>query len=493
MSRQSAGILSNLRRAASVVRLRPFDVTSADGRSRERYRRAALTAGSQLLSKVVSVAGLLVSVPLSLNYLGEERYGVWMTVSSLAMMLSFADLGIGNGLTNRLSEAHGRDDRALARAGVSSGLAMLLAVAGALLVALAVAYPLVSWPAVLKVRSEAGAREAGPAVAALVVCLALTIPSALAQRVQLAYQQGFEAGLWQCAASVIGLGLLLAALFAEAGLPWLILASQGGPVLVSVACAAYVFGVDKPWLRPSARLVDRATVRALFRNGSMFFVVQAAVAIGYQSDALVVNWLFGPEAVTRLNVPARLFWMIPVFLFMVLGPLWPAYGEALARGDVGWVRLTVRRSLGLAVALGLPATVALVVGGRWLIGKWTGRPELVPDVSLLLAFGVWAMANVITGAVAMLLNGANLVRFQIVTHAAMAVVNLGLSIGLAVAFGLVGVLYGTVLAQVLCILVPSAFYLPRLFAEKEREQAARAAAAANVDGGDVAASAPGAG
>jgi len=51
-----------------------------------------------------------VTVPLTLNYLGSEHYGLWMTISSVSVMLGFADLGIGNGVLNAVADAYGRDD-----------------------------------------------------------------------------------------------------------------------------------------------------------------------------------------------------------------------------------------------------------------------------------------------------------------------------------------------------------------------------------------------
>ena len=57
-----------------------------------------------------------VSVPLTVHYLGAERYGVWLTISSLLVWVALTDFGLaGNALVNVLSEAVGNDDRGVAR------------------------------------------------------------------------------------------------------------------------------------------------------------------------------------------------------------------------------------------------------------------------------------------------------------------------------------------------------------------------------------------
>jgi len=66
----------------SVLRFKPFDTSTDDGRSKERYRRVVLTAGSSFVNKTVTILTGLISVPLTVHYLGAERYGLWMTISA---------------------------------------------------------------------------------------------------------------------------------------------------------------------------------------------------------------------------------------------------------------------------------------------------------------------------------------------------------------------------------------------------------------------------
>ena len=87
--------LPHANRLLLLFRLRPFDTSTVGGRSIERYRRVALTTLSACLAKVIVALTLLVSVPLTLSYLGPERYGLSMTVGSFIAILSFSDFGIG--------------------------------------------------------------------------------------------------------------------------------------------------------------------------------------------------------------------------------------------------------------------------------------------------------------------------------------------------------------------------------------------------------------
>jgi O-antigen/teichoic acid export membrane protein len=146
---------------------------------------------------------------------------------------------------------------------------------------------------------------------------------------------------------------------------------------------------------------------------------------------------------------------------LTLGPLWPAYREALSRGDTGWVRRTVRRSIRLSLTVAGLISAVLVVLGIPLITLWVGT-SVQPSFGLILAVGIWTTLNAVGTAVAMFLNGAQVMRFQVVTAVLMATANILLSIALTSRIGVAGVVWGSVVAYSLFTLIPVAIYMPRL-------------------------------
>jgi len=98
---------------------------------------------------------------------------------------------------------------------------------------------------------------------------------------------------------------------------------------------------------------------------------------------------------------------------MALAPLWPAYGEAIARGDMAWVRQTLRRSLALAVGSATVFSLALVVLGPRIIIAWVGN-EINPPLILLIAFAIWKIVEAGGNALAVFLNGAHVVKAQVI-------------------------------------------------------------------------------
>ena len=115
--------------------------------------------------------------------------------------------------------------------------------------------------------------------------------------------------------------------------------------------------------------------RLLLQVGLFFLVLQLAIAVAYTSNSIILAALLGPSAVAEYAVVAKLFMIPTVMVGFALGPLWPAYREALSRGDTQWVRRTFRRSLRVSLAVGGVVSAVLVALGLPLIAAWVG-PQL---------------------------------------------------------------------------------------------------------------------
>jgi O-antigen/teichoic acid export membrane protein len=443
-----------------------FDISQKQGRSNERYRRAALTVLSSGLTKSVSILTSLISVPLTLTYLGTERYGLWMTINSVILMMNFADLGIGNGLMNAISEVHGKDDREAASQYVSSGFFLMLAIAGFILAVFALIYPFISWSRVFNVSSAIASREAGPAMAAFVVCFAVNIPLGIVQRVQMGYQEGFNNNLWQGLGSIFGLLGVLLVIYLKAGLVWLVLAMAGGPALAQLLNGLVLFRRQRPWLRPQRKGASWKSAKKLLRIGLLFFLLQIAVALSYSSDNLVAAHVLGPEAVAQYSIPSRMFNYILLFMGMVLFPLWPAYTEAITRGDTHWVKKTFLKSMLWSLLLVSLPSIFFTIFGVQILHLWVG-PEITPSFSLLLGLGLWTILGSVGTAVGMLFNAANILRFQIVCASLMSIGALLAKILLSHTIGLSGIIWGTIIAHSLFFWLPCVFYIPKLLSRMQ--------------------------
>lgn len=463
--------------ASHVVRLRRFlprppgeAGNSPESRAKQRYQRAGLTAVVALGARGLTMLMSLLTVPLTLNYLGPERYGMWMTISSIIALLSFTDLGVGNGLINAVTRAIARSDLADARRQVSSAFMILMLVAAGVGILFVLTYPVVSWARVFAVSSTLAVSEAGPGMAAWVACFLLGLPLSVAAQVRLGRQEGYFVHMLSVGGNLVAVAALLIVILTRQGLPALVFAMAGPPLLAMGLNWVLLFGRHAAALRPSLRLVSLRTGWALLRAGFLFFVLQIAIAVAFTSDSLVAAQVIGPVAVAEYAVVSKLFMIPTLIVATILSPLWPAYGDAIARGDLLWARSTLVRSLRGGLAVTVPLSVFLVTFGMPIIRLWVG-PTVTPPLLLLLGFGIWVVMSAVGTSVAMLLNGAHEIGVQAAAAVVMALANITLSIWLASRIGVAGVMWGTVITYGVFTLLPMAFYVPRVLRRIELRHA----------------------
>lgn len=457
----SRTFVAKFRRLLRYLRLRPFDVTTVQGRADERYRRAALTSAANALARGIKLATALISIPLTINYLGSERYGIWLTVSSLVSFIVFADLGIGNGLMNPLSHAFGQNDRKAMKVLVSSASFLLLGSTAALAAIFALVYPLVPWVSLYNVETELARSEVGLATIAFFGCWLANLCLGVIIRVNLSFQQGFANYLWQALGSLLGLGGLLCAIHVEAGLHWLILSMAGGPVVATFLNGITLFGIGHRWVMPSIRFFDLKRARALLKLGLWFVLLELTLQLLMNSGNVVIAQILGSDQVAQHAVPGRLFFVIAMAAQMIVFPLWPAYTESLSRGDLKWVRRTLVGSLRLSILIAVVPATALVAFGKPIIHAWVGD-TVQPTTSLLLGYGIWTVLHGIRAATSMFFNGVHYIRFQAIMNLFEGFGVLVLEIVFVREWGFVGAVWGMVIAEIIFRTIPAFVAIPKI-------------------------------
>lgn len=79
--------------------------------------------------KAIGLAASLLVVPVTLHYLDAERYGIWLTLSSILFWFTFSDVGLGNGMRNYLTESISKGDFERGRSYLSTTLFLLSGIA----------------------------------------------------------------------------------------------------------------------------------------------------------------------------------------------------------------------------------------------------------------------------------------------------------------------------------------------------------------------------
>ncbi len=420
---------------------------------KSRLGRVAVATASSIGSRGISLAVSAVSIPLTVRYLGTEMYGVWVTIGTTLAMLAVMDLGIGNTLTNSISEAYALGSKHLAGIYTSSAFWMMFTLA---LLLGGIGYPLwhvLNFGEIFNIHGQYAIQQARGAVGVAYVIFIAGLPVNLVTKILGGYQQLQIANYFAVAGAVLSLLGIIATTHFHAGLISLVIAYSGSLLLSNLACMAWVFLSSKPWLLPRFSMVKLSTAKQMLGVGGMFFLLQLAGLIVFNSDNLVVAHFIGPRQVTPYNVTWRLVGYAATLQTLLTPALWPAYSEAIIRGDAAWVRSTYRRTMQATMLFAAACCLLFLFFGKGFIRVWAG-PAAVPSETLLAAMCVWILISTLMNNEATVLVAANEIRLQTWLSIVAAALNVALSIFLVQRIGIVGVILGTILSYVFVLIGP---------------------------------------
>ena len=430
----------NFTRVKKYFRFSSFDQATLSGRTEERYRLALFASIANIFSRVSSMLVMILSVSLTLGYLGTERFGIWMTIASLVGVLSFLDLGMGNSLTNRVAEVAKSIDKSLLRAAVSGGMMLLFIVSIFVAVILNGAYFLLPWHDIFRSQWVDHSIEISNAVYAFIWLFSLLTFTTGAQRIFYGLQRGYEAHIAAIIGSLCSLLALYLASYMKASIVYLLISMMGGTILANVLLIGLL--VFRGQLAIGS-LIQNLLFEAKknIRPSILFFLLQLGTMVAWGADNLIVSSVLGATSVAVFSITQRLFLISSQPVAIVNSSLWPAFADASSSGDKNFIRRTLFRALLFTFICASILLSLVLVASDYLIDKWTSG-EIVVPFTFLLAYAVWSLIESFANSFAMFMNGCGIMKPQLYGLVTLLLISIPLKLALIHSFGLIGMQVG---------------------------------------------------
>ena len=398
------------------------------------------------LYKIGAIGMTFLVMPIMIKYLGVEQFGVWTTMLTLITWVMLFDLGIGNGLKNRVSESLAQDNLEQVRGYISTAYGLIGVISLALFVLFSVIGNWLSWQVIFNTQSIVE-EDLKNSVLALSFFIFLNFWIGLVNQIYHGLQKTSFVVLGQFLSNSFALVLVvLLSLFSDSSIFFMVCAYGLSVVLANFILTAYVLKIDKKLL-PSARCFDRNKIKPLLSLGMKFFVIQIAALVIFTSDKILITQLLGPQYVTPYEVVFKLFSVITIAHGLILLPLWPAYSDAYQRGDLDWINKKIWQQTKISMALVLAALLMASLGPR-IVDLWVGG-EVVASKTLYYLFAVFIVVSVWSNVFAYFVNATNELGAQLYTSVLAAIINVPLSIYFVTELGLK--LEGVILATIISL------------------------------------------
>ncbi len=386
--------------------------------------------------KACSILVSLVLVPLTLGYLNKYEYGIWLTLSSTLMWINYFDIGLGNGLRNKLAEALADSDVKKGQVYISTTFALLTIIMVVFYLLYYVCHFFFSWNAILNISRNELSTNLDNLVLFVLLFFCLNFILKVIGNVYLAKQLSVVNDLMIFVANVCSCIIIyILTLTTEGDLAKVALVYSVSPVVVYLLAYPITFSYLYKDLAPKWSCINFRYSKSLLSLGGQFFIVQIACLIIFSTSNLFITQLCSPSEVTVYNIAFKYFSVITMAFIILITPFWSAATDAYARKDFAWIKRSVGMMMKFWALLEIVALIMLLVAD-YVYNVWVNLT--IPFSLSILMFLYVSIVNW-NNLFAYFLNGIGLVRTQLYSSVIASMLYIPLAIFLGHIWGMNGI------------------------------------------------------
>jgi O-antigen/teichoic acid export membrane protein len=394
-------------------------------------------------------------IPITVGYLGNEQYGIWMTIITIMSWISFLDLGLGNGARNKITEALAQSRFDEVPQYISTGYIAIGILVGGLWCLLLVCSGFIDWSRAFNTSAIAEETLKGIFLSVSFLLFFNFLLSFTNQIIN-AYQKSSLMILNQLIANAVAFFLTFLAIKYTSSNLLLISVIYGSAPILSNVFIIWIFYKYYSDAKPSFRKFSMPKLKEMRGLSLNFLVLQLGTIVFMAKDNIVITQVLGPQYVTAFSVVNRIFGLLIITHGILLAPTWSAFTDAYTKGDFNWIKSIIKKLNILMIAV-LLLVVILSLISPYLIKYWIG---LEIDNGLIILTSIYTIMWIWTNNYVYFLNGIGALRISVLYTLVSVCFNIPLSVYLAKLYGVNGVLLASILCMLPnCILAPLQYYI----------------------------------
>ena len=414
------------------------------------HERTLLIKKNILYSFFIKGASVLVSfilVPLTIHYVNQVQYGIWIVISSLVAWMNTFDIGLSNGLRNKMAHSLALDQKESIKKYISTTYASLFLIAFVIFVVFFVIGSFFNWNQMLNVNNSIGF-DIWPIILITLGSFCIQFSLQPINSILIATHQPFKSSLILFFGQLLTLIIIFILTKVSPGsLQLLVWVVAGSPLFVYAMANIYLFSTSLKDYVPSFKYIDFGSAKSLLNIGSAFFVIQMGALILYETDNIVIAKTLGPEDVTIFNIAYKPFSVLMIAFSIIVTPYWSAFTDAYAKKDMQWIKQSIKKMRLLCLYI-LIASLLLCASGNIFYKLWVGDSVFITyslsfSLAILIAVQAWQVIH------AYMLNGIGKLRVQLILIVGTGVLNIPLSVLLIKYMGIPGTVWANVIMLVI--------------------------------------------
>ena len=362
---------------------------------------------------------VLLLVPATLHCLGEYKNGIWLTISSLLLWIDNMDIGLGNGLRNKIAEYMAHDEFERTRSLISSTFAMLTCIIIPVLLILLLLIALTD-PYWIFNASPSKVDHLDQVLMATVTLVCTSFIFKLIGNFYMGMQLPAVSNLLIALGQTLALiGTYIVLWSGSHSLMLIALVNTVSPLIIYLLAFPYTFLYKYPHLCPSLKLIKLKEAKAVIHMGVQFFIMQISSVVLFMTSNILISNLFSPTMVTPYQITYRYFSILLVIFTVICMPFWNATTDAYQKNDIAWIRNATKKlrlmTVGILICLIVMIALSDIVYAIWI------DQQTVIDLKMSIMMAVYIFILIYSMRYSYFINGIGKLRLQLIFTTAAAV------------------------------------------------------------------------
>ena len=428
----------------------------------EGHQRTILTKKNIVASFAIKGITILISlilVPLTISYVNSERNGIWLTVYSMILWLNLFDIGLGNGMKNKVAEAKANGNIESVRKYISSTYAIMAIICLFVFFLFCIISRVLNWDWIFEKLniSPVYNREVFGLIWILIFSFCFTFVFNLLKSVVTADQKPAIGSFLDMLGQLLTLiGIFILSKTVAPSLISLGLVTGFVPVFVLIISSIVLFKTKYKAWRPAIKSVDFKLAKSMMNLGLKFFIIGFAFLMVTQTLLFLIQGMTNPVEVTNFNTAFRLFSLILNVMGIIIIPYWSSFTDAYTQKDFEWMQKSIA-GLQKIFLYSLIMQLILLILSPFIYYIWVNRWQEDSNNILNISFLMSSAVCLYVSATCWLnihiypINGIGKVKLQMYSSIAEMVLIIPIALWLGHNWGAFGI-----------ILAPVIVYTPRM-------------------------------
>lgn len=378
-----------------------------------------------LIFKILSMGLSYISIPLFLKFLGKQDYGLWMTIFSIVSWIYTFDLGIGNGLRNKLSESFTKKDYINAKEYITTGYVILSIIAFFILFLGLITIKFSNITKFLNINFY----NENYIKLIFILVFSITVINFIVFLYKIFYLSVHNSFMGELTNFIFQISfifiLYLLSYFRKINLISIAIIYPGINLVIGLFVTINFFR-RYPNLKPSLKFFKKEKIREINGLGIIFFIIQISMLIILTTDNILITKYIGTEEVTTYNIVSKLFQILLILEGLISVPMWTLFIDAYVKKDKKWIKeaFVNLNLLFLLLILGIMIMIYIL---PYIVKIWIGQ-ELIYPKYLILFWGLFILNRVYGDIYMIFINATGKIKLQMYLYILGAIVNIPLTI-----------------------------------------------------------------